>query len=324
MPARARRPHLRRPFQITPDYLKDAEARGRSTSPTSGCSSRASRALKVWLSVSHFGVSVPRGDRPLARPDAARGAPARGERRSSSCCRRRRWGGLLPPPVRGGEDRRRSTRSTPAAGRVRGDGRGARVLHPPARALRPAAVRAQPHHAARRRRAACSTSSQRRRGRSPARAGAAGAFARHARRRAARGPAELRADRSRAAAAVRGLSAEQIPARRVLAREQRWSSRRGRAALGRRRDFYVVLEGAAEVEVDGERRRAIGPGDFFGELAALDRARGTATRAWPDRHGGRPAAPARARAPPTSTSSCARRRRWRAHPGGVRDRLPGL
>jgi glutamate/tyrosine decarboxylase-like PLP-dependent enzyme len=36
------------------------------------------------------------------------------------------------------------------------------------------------------------------------------------------------------------------------------------------RDFFVVLEGHFEVLVDGERVRALGPGDFFGELAALD------------------------------------------------------
>jgi glutamate/tyrosine decarboxylase-like PLP-dependent enzyme len=36
------------------------------------------------------------------------------------------------------------------------------------------------------------------------------------------------------------------------------------------RDFYVVIDGALDVLVDGERVRALGPGDFFGELAALD------------------------------------------------------
>ena len=36
------------------------------------------------------------------------------------------------------------------------------------------------------------------------------------------------------------------------------------------REFYVVLDGELEVLVDGERVRALGPGDFFGELAAMD------------------------------------------------------
>jgi glutamate/tyrosine decarboxylase-like PLP-dependent enzyme len=36
------------------------------------------------------------------------------------------------------------------------------------------------------------------------------------------------------------------------------------------RDFYVVLDGALTVSVDGEHVHALGPGDFFGEIAASD------------------------------------------------------
>jgi len=36
------------------------------------------------------------------------------------------------------------------------------------------------------------------------------------------------------------------------------------------KDFYVVLAGTVDVSVDGERIRELGPGEFFGELAALD------------------------------------------------------
>jgi glutamate/tyrosine decarboxylase-like PLP-dependent enzyme len=36
------------------------------------------------------------------------------------------------------------------------------------------------------------------------------------------------------------------------------------------KDFYVVLAGTVDVSVEGERIRGLGPGDFFGELAALD------------------------------------------------------
>jgi CRP-like cAMP-binding protein len=36
------------------------------------------------------------------------------------------------------------------------------------------------------------------------------------------------------------------------------------------RDFCVVLDGTAVVERDGERLAELGPGDFFGEVAALD------------------------------------------------------
>jgi aromatic-L-amino-acid decarboxylase len=40
--------------------------------------------------------------------------------------------------------------------------------------------------------------------------------------------------------------------------------------FGAERDFFVILEGAAEVVVEGERLRELHRGDFFGELAALD------------------------------------------------------
>jgi len=36
------------------------------------------------------------------------------------------------------------------------------------------------------------------------------------------------------------------------------------------RDLYVVLEGAVQVTVDDETLRTLGPGEFFGEVAALD------------------------------------------------------
>jgi CRP-like cAMP-binding protein len=36
-------------------------------------------------------------------------------------------------------------------------------------------------------------------------------------------------------------------------------------------DFFVVFEGQAEVTRDGQRVAVLGPGDFFGELALLDR-----------------------------------------------------
>lgn len=33
--------------------------------------------------------------------------------------------------------------------------------------------------------------------------------------------------------------------------------------------FFVILSGKAEVSVDGEARRTLGPGDHFGEVAML-------------------------------------------------------
>lgn len=51
--------------------------------------------------------------------------------------------------------------------------------------------------------------------------------------------------------------------------------------------FFVLESGAAEVSVDGQVRRTLGPGDYFGELALLDAGSRTATivataggRAW--------------------------------------------
>ena len=41
--------------------------------------------------------------------------------------------------------------------------------------------------------------------------------------------------------------------------------------------FYVLLDGEADVEVDGKRRPSLKPGDFFGEISMLDRGPATAT-----------------------------------------------
>ena len=36
------------------------------------------------------------------------------------------------------------------------------------------------------------------------------------------------------------------------------------------RDLYVILEGEVQVTVDGDLLGKLGPGEFFGELAAID------------------------------------------------------
>ena len=41
--------------------------------------------------------------------------------------------------------------------------------------------------------------------------------------------------------------------------------------------FYVLLDGEAEVAVDGKARPPLGPGRFFGEISMLDRGPATAT-----------------------------------------------
>ena len=41
--------------------------------------------------------------------------------------------------------------------------------------------------------------------------------------------------------------------------------------------FYVILDGEADVEVDGAKRGSLKKGDFFGEISMLDRGNATAT-----------------------------------------------
>ena len=41
--------------------------------------------------------------------------------------------------------------------------------------------------------------------------------------------------------------------------------------------FYILLDGEAEVTIDGKSRRTMRPGDFFGEISMLDLGPATAT-----------------------------------------------
>ena len=43
------------------------------------------------------------------------------------------------------------------------------------------------------------------------------------------------------------------------------------------REFFVLLEGTADVERNGEKINALGPGDFFGEIALISQEPRTAT-----------------------------------------------
>jgi len=45
----------------------------------------------------------------------------------------------------------------------------------------------------------------------------------------------------------------------------------------RGREFFVIVEGTAEVKRERRRIRTLGPGDFFGEIALLERVDRTAT-----------------------------------------------
>jgi CRP/FNR family cyclic AMP-dependent transcriptional regulator len=57
-----------------------------------------------------------------------------------------------------------------------------------------------------------------------------------------------------------------VPAGRELATEGRFAH-----------EFFVIVEGGAEVVKDGERIAELGPGDFFGEIALLETDRRTAS-----------------------------------------------
>ena len=47
---------------------------------------------------------------------------------------------------------------------------------------------------------------------------------------------------------------------------------------GRRGDaFYVLLDGQVDIEINGERRGTLMPGDFFGEISMLERGLASAT-----------------------------------------------
>jgi CRP/FNR family transcriptional regulator, cyclic AMP receptor protein len=45
----------------------------------------------------------------------------------------------------------------------------------------------------------------------------------------------------------------------------------------RGREFFVLLEGSAEVTKDGRKINTVGPGDFFGEIALVSQTPRTAT-----------------------------------------------
>lgn len=73
----------------------------------------------------------------------------------------------------------------------------------------------------------------------------------------------------------RSLDAAELARATAPAKERR--VRAGETVVARwenSRDFFVVIAGSAAVQIDGEVISALGPGDFFGELAALEWAAG--------------------------------------------------
>lgn len=68
-------------------------------------------------------------------------------------------------------------------------------------------------------------------------------------------------------AQIASLATEiEVPAGKILARQ-------GEPG----REFYVILDGKADVEIGGTQVATLGPGDFFGEMALLDQGPRVAT-----------------------------------------------
>src|SRR5436190_8416452 len=58
----------------------------------------------------------------------------------------------------------------------------------------------------------------------------------------------------------------ELPAGKVLCREGRWGQ-----------EFFVLVDGEVEVSRDGQTVRTLGPGDYIGEIALVEKVRRTAT-----------------------------------------------
>jgi CRP-like cAMP-binding protein len=55
-----------------------------------------------------------------------------------------------------------------------------------------------------------------------------------------------------------------------IADEIAWPQGKAIAKQGQQgREFFVIVEGSADVSIDGKKVGALGPGDFFGEMALL-------------------------------------------------------
>jgi aromatic-L-amino-acid/L-tryptophan decarboxylase len=263
---------LERAFAIAPDYLREAVGHeGEVDFGDLGLQlSRSFRALKVWLSVSHFGVAAFRAaiDRSLDLAELARRRIAEDPRLEVmaegelgiTCFRRRVDGdegeaavvnaGLVAAYEATGRGLVSSTRlrgryavrlcpmnhTTTAA-----DVEDVLAFFATAPISRlPSPNGAQPSFAA----------------------GVTGGWL---------GEPAIEPVALRAAPLFAGLDDDDL--RRVASWVREWQLEPGEVAVRRwdaARDFYVLLEGTADVERDGVKLAELGPGDFFGELAALD------------------------------------------------------
>jgi aromatic-L-amino-acid/L-tryptophan decarboxylase len=270
---------LREAFEMAPDYLKDAETVVREVNLSDyGLQlSRTSRALKVWISINTFGLDAFRAaiDRSL---DLAREAQERIERSDELelllpaqlgvVCFRRRFGDGRPEPE-AEELNRRLVAALEASGEglvssTRLRGRYAIRMC----VLNHASGAADVEHVL----------SWLERAEIPERVEAAEASPAEPSedphggvgRDGPRAP-ELDPERLRGLAPFVTLTESQLA---TVAEHARLTTvAPGEPVVSRwerGRDFYVIVEGAAAVDLEDEHIRNLGAGDFFGELAALD------------------------------------------------------
>jgi glutamate/tyrosine decarboxylase-like PLP-dependent enzyme len=267
---------LRRAFEIVPEYLKDAavEAGEVNFSDLGLQLSRSSRALKVWLSVQYFGLDAFRTavDRCLdLAVHAERGVVARPQLELISpaslgiVCFRRRG-----RPDETEEQTARRNSALIAGFEATGQGlvsstrlRGRYAIrlcvlnhtssaHDVDRVLDWFAEAPEPSLP-------------------PSGAAPAGAGRDSGVQTGWLGPPEIPVDALAAIELFAELEDEQ------LAQVAHWARERHAApgtevtrAWDSARDFFLLLDGTATVEQDGHKLRELGPGDFFGEIAALD------------------------------------------------------
>jgi aromatic-L-amino-acid/L-tryptophan decarboxylase len=268
-------PRLRRAFTLTPDYLADAEAEDEEVnfSDLGVQLTRCARALKVWMSVTLFGAAAFRAaiDASL---DLARLAEARvrehpelellSPAQLGIVCFRRRFPGGEP------------AQDASNAALVRAFAASGRGLVSSTRLHGAYAIRlCVLNHASTAADVEQTIEWLATADAPPAPLGTARGIARPGARHATLSEAESGVGVEPQALAAVPLFAPLDPlARSVLAATARAEARSAGEAVVRRfesgRDFYVILAGRAEVQVGDRVVRELGPGDFFGELAALD------------------------------------------------------
>ena len=268
---------LRRAFEIVPEYLKDATVGADEVnfSDLGLQLSRSSRALKVWLSVQYFGLDAFRTavDRCLDLAVACR-ARRHGSPAARADLARVAGHRLLPPPGAPGRDRGGDRAAQRRADRgLRGDRPGTGLLHPAAGPVRDPPVRHEPHQRRSRRR---SRPELVRRG---PRALAPSAPA--PRRPPPAATAECSWDGSArprspprpwpGSSSSRSSTTSSWPAWRTgRASGTPRPAPRSRGPGTPPATSSSCSKARRTVEQDGRTLRELGPGDFFGEIAALD------------------------------------------------------